>query len=280
MKTEVTPKIRSGFLIKETELARLKDAINEQFKKIDGVDDAIFSYQVKYRNGTIASVASLSELLQEENDGTRTVIRLVIEASAGDAQSASVIVWFSDISHDSNSDTVPINYGVTSDNKDWTFVTSSTIDERITKLKVNKFFSFIANPRSYRMLPVFIMAVFLFCFTMVLGDSTNAKIARISHIRATSKSMWEYMYRVDTMKTPDSAMVAYLPYLLFASMAFLLFSDYLVKPVTRWMPLYTFYWGDRVKIFDRKMAIIKFVFGGIFLAIILGVIGNFVYDYL
>lgn len=54
MKTELTPKIKSGFFLNNIELIRIKDSQNEQIKKINGGCDATFTYEVKYLNGGIS----------------------------------------------------------------------------------------------------------------------------------------------------------------------------------------------------------------------------------
>ncbi|WP_157088812.1 hypothetical protein [Novosphingobium capsulatum] len=242
MKTEITPKINSGFFVNETELARIKDSVNDQFRKINGGADADFKFEVKYINGGITDFLSIGDIISEENDGSKRVIRLVIRASSVAAPRASVELRLSDHSHEENSDSAPISYSVVSDDQDWTFVTASTLEERVNKIRTSKIARFFANPKLYHTAPMIIamgvMAYVIFGVARI-GDD---KIDKIKQIRDTSRDMWEYMYRVDTMKSLDNNF-AFVPLLMTPIFIMSLLSEYIFNPILRWFPTYTFYWG-------------------------------------
>ena len=90
--------------------------------------------------------------------------------------------------------------------------------------------------------------------------------------------MWDYMYRVDTLPLNEIESMIY-PMLFLVPAIFLsMFMDSLVRPVLRWFPVYTFYWGDRVKAYDLKINLVKFLFGAVFLAVCIGLLVNYIYD--
>lgn len=189
-----------------------------------------------------------------------------------------VEVRLSDISHDSNSDDSPISYAVRSNDQDWTFVTASTIDERLNKVKTSPAIRVMTNPKVYRFIPMLCMLIIILYTFGSLDSMGSGRIETIRKIRASSSNMWDYVYRVDTIKTKELDTIAYLPYLLIGFTILSIAIDFIMKPILRWYPTYTFYWGDRVKSYDLKMSVVKFLFGSIVLAIILGVVGNFAYD--
>lgn len=77
----------------------------------------------------------IDDILSEENDGSKKLTRIIMSAVGSDPQKGEIQVKFSDLSQKENSDEYPISYSVISDDKDWAFVTASTIDERISKIK-------------------------------------------------------------------------------------------------------------------------------------------------
>jgi H+/Cl- antiporter ClcA len=66
--------------------------------------------------------------------------------------------------------------------------------------------------------------------------------------------------------------------LMIGSFALAIFLGAISKVIPKWYPVYTFYWGDRIKKYDNKVSLMKFVGGGIVLAIIVGLVVNYIYD--
>ncbi|MBW6529135.1 hypothetical protein KZ820_00135 [Sphingomonas sp. RRHST34] len=277
MKTEVTPKIKSGFFLNEVELTRIKDAQNEQIKKASGGIDAAFKYAVKYRNGVIADHASVSEIVSEENDGTRAVVRMSLKAINPVDPECYVEVTFSDVAYEQNSDSIPISFAVSSNDKDWTFVTASTIEERIDKVKSSKIRNAFSAKNFVRAFPLIGVSA-LSAMTFMMESATDRKIERIKEIRRTSRTLAEYIFRVDTMRSTESDMTYYFMPLVLLPMFLLLLSDPLEKLLRPLFPRYVFYWGDNIPRQDRRIAMLKVLGGGVVLAIIVGVIGNYIYD--
>jgi hypothetical protein len=278
MKTEVKPRIKSGFLVNEIELTRIKDAQNEQIKKISNGQDAIFSYEVKYINGLIDNPNSLTDITSEENDGSKSIIRLVIKSESATQIGSSITIQFSDISDRSNSDFFPISYEVISDDKDWTFVTSSMVEERINKVKISKMANFLFDGRGIGYISNIIMTLAFLYICVVFSNLGSDNLEKLKYIRENSKDILDYSYKVDIYSAQSAKELTNLPLILGFLLFLFMAGSYLRHLIKSWYPTYTFYWGDRVRKYDRKVSMIRFVLGGIIFAIIIGMAGNYFYD--
>jgi hypothetical protein len=215
MKTEIKPRIKSGFFLNEIELIRIKDAQNEQIKKINNNVDAEFNFEVKYKNGAISNPSSISDILNEENDGSKSIIRLKMEARQQIQNGAEVHIQFSDVSHQENSDEVPISYLIQSNDKDWTFVSASTIEERISKVKSGKIAEFFSLDK---LLPA-AMAAFtlaMMAFLMFYGNMASVDQRRaIDDIYSHSKNSNEFIYKLEIWRITRSAGIESFPTVMF-----------------------------------------------------------------
>jgi len=278
VKTEVKPRIDKGFYINDIELVRIKDAQNEQIKKISGGVDANFSYELKYRNGVIANIPSVNDILSEENDGTKSIIRLAMIASSVIDVDTKIAVRFSDMSHSENSDSVSISYDVLSNDKDWTFVTASIIDERIKKVTTSNIIALVLGSKFFRISPVLIPMGVLASYSWKTNDALKSKVERLSEIRSSSKSVIDYLYKVDVMNATVSHSIDYLPLVMILSFVPVLLSLFFTERMINWFPRYTFYWGDATARYDKRVTLIRFLAGGVIFAIIIGMTGNYFYD--
>lgn len=278
MKTEIRPKIESGFFLNETELMRIKDAQNEQIKKISGGVDADFEFEVKYKNGAISVPDSISDVLSEENDGTESVVRLTITAKSSLDENNKIGISFNDVSQEINSDASPISYIVQADDKDWTFVTSSTIEERIGKVKTGKIPNGLMNNRLNSVTPlIFMVGAFAISF-LSFSNPEEGRVQKLQHIRDTSSSVIDYIHRVNLLQAQEMNRIAYAPLGIVAFFIIIVFLMMIRRPIAKWYPHYTFYWGDNIKRYDRKIATIRFVSIGIVFTIIIGIAVNYLSD--
>ncbi len=278
MKTEVKPRIKSGFFINEVELTRIKDAQNEQVKKKSSGVDADFKFEVKYKNGVMHSPLSLSEILSDENDGSKKIIRIVMVASLPSDPSTRIAIRFSDISDTNNSDDIPIAYEVVSDDKDWTFVTSSVIDERVNKIKLSKPINWLVTNKLIPFIASLVPLLAMIFSLNNMGKASVKKVEQIRHIRQTAKSMYDYMYQVDIVANSPAPSVDNLPIYMIGAVLSSFLLSWIARVIVAWYPAYTMYWGDGTKKYDKKIGLIKFVLVGIVFAIILGMVGNYFYD--
>lgn len=65
------------------------------------------------------------------------------------------------------------------------------------------------------------------------------------------------------------------PFVLVAIMAFFVVMMFFASALAKWLPRYTFYWGDNVASYNKKMGRLKFFASGIVLALLTGILGNY-----
>src|SRR5690606_9722328 len=124
-------------------------SIKEQILKVsnDKHSDLRFNYIVKYRNGVVAETADFNALFDEENEGQKTIVSIEVFAckttkEQDDEENANTLIAISFNNIKSNvADTKKsVKYTVRGLDRDWVFVTSSLIEERLQKVKRTLFF--------------------------------------------------------------------------------------------------------------------------------------------
>lgn len=124
-----------GFLLKEQDLRRIIDLFNEQFKKIS-TQPVTYEFTMRFANGAIASTDEIETVLKQENEGSANIRRLEIKATQENNEKITQIkLEFENIDSDDAYGEKPIKHNIKGQSRDWVFVTSSLIEERITKIK-------------------------------------------------------------------------------------------------------------------------------------------------
>ena len=135
MKTEAKQAFQCGFALNESELRRLHDVLMQQIKRTAVGDDVHTSYELKFRNGAVAYPLSVDDVLSQENFGSGSIVRLNMGVSgAGDESANRIRVEFNNVDEEASVES--IKYTIFGDDRDWVFVTSSQIEERIGKLRL------------------------------------------------------------------------------------------------------------------------------------------------
>ncbi|HEY4426037.1 MAG TPA: hypothetical protein VGN10_17635 [Pyrinomonadaceae bacterium] len=135
MRTESNKSYKFGFVLTEAELRRLLGILEDQLKKIPGVSLVTTKFEVKYRNGAVATTSSLDEILSQENLGSSQIVELKIESTTESDQAPNLIsVEFHDLNLDPKSDD-SVRFTVKGDERAWTFITSSLLEERALRIK-------------------------------------------------------------------------------------------------------------------------------------------------
>ena len=279
MKTEVKPKIKSAFKLDDTEITRIKDAMNDQIKKNSG-SDANFKYEVKYNNGVIAEHTAIGDITSEENFGSKSVRRVSLQAESVSDPDTKIIVNFSDISFDDDKDDYPISYEVYSSDKDWTFVTASIVDERIEKIRRNAFINLLLGGIRPEFFLFTMMRVFGAFISVSLAMKSPAEaLAQIDAARLSSKDVFEYVYKIDRIQASRNTYYQRSPDWLMLATLVMMMAVFFIGRIKKIFPMYVFYWGDRVKSYDFRVGVIKVVLGSVGLAFLVGIITNFFYDW-
>ncbi|MBC8029432.1 MAG: hypothetical protein H7Z16_04920 [Pyrinomonadaceae bacterium] len=136
MKTEATRYFQLGFVLTEGELRRLVSLVEEQLGKVPNGKTIDTLFELKFRNGAFATTASLDEVLIQENHGTSSITELQFTSVLNDVpDNTSISVRFTNPAFASEQQTKPISFVVRGPSRDWVFVTSSLLEERLLKLK-------------------------------------------------------------------------------------------------------------------------------------------------
>lgn len=284
MRSEARRVYFDGFLISEQELRRLYDVIIQQMKKTPLGVNFQSEFEVKFRNGIISEPAAIDEIFTLENDGSAAIQRLVIRLfDKEEKPSYGILLTFSNPSAEYIEESM--RYQVIGEDRDWVFITSSLVEERIGKIKrfttqriVGKNLSrYISN--SYTNIIGLFAILFIFSLFMFSSTPSGETIANI-----------EADWRSGKLTDPIEAMIrlqkrVVLPGINSYGQVFLFTTFALSIVIAIIIPLtafiyspYVFYWGDGMKGVDRKRSIGNFVLVVIILGVILSVLSNFIYD--
>jgi hypothetical protein len=137
MKTEAKRAFNCGFALAEGELRRLHDLLVQQIRRAPGGDNFQTFYELKYRNGSVGYPGSLDDVLGQENFGSAAILRFKVEVTDGAEHPAnSISIEFINADEEEGSSTDSVKYRVSGDDRDWVFVTSSQLEERVGKVKL------------------------------------------------------------------------------------------------------------------------------------------------
>ncbi len=188
MRTEARKKYRSGFCLSEGELRRLHETSTQQMRRTAVGESFKTHFEVKYRNGAVATPDSLEDILAEENFGSSAILRLRMSMLNRDEEpSTCIAVQFTNTDEDDSGPSSPISYLIIGDDRDWVFITSSQIDERITKVKsfsLNELFPRMRGITSSLVATLFSMATLLFLMFFGIYKQDQLTSARLRQIES------------------------------------------------------------------------------------------------
>lgn len=211
MRTEAAKSFDQGFLLTEQELRRIHDQLTQQMLRLIPDDKLHHLYEVKFRNGSIAEKDNIDELFSVENYGSSSISRITIYLSDSkkvrDDIAANYSVYISltfsseGSSRDTSADDPPVRYRIISEDRDWVFITSSQLDERIQKIKRFRLLG-SRNREIVYFCPV-IMVIMMITFMIALPRLDRAQAERLETIRAI-RSAW----RAGNLTDPVDALLA------------------------------------------------------------------------
>src|SRR4051812_19145601 len=93
-----------------------------------------------YRNGVIAATDSLDEVLSQENTGSGEIVRLKLEFRKAKTPyrirgEFGVMLEFINVDVEDEPRSIAIRFSIDGQTRDWVFVTSTVLEERVTKIK-------------------------------------------------------------------------------------------------------------------------------------------------
>jgi hypothetical protein len=283
MKTESRRVFTCGFALTESELRRLHEVLVQQIKRTPAGDVFHATYEVKYRNGSVSHPASVDEVLTQENFGSASIVRLKmgVEGNGEEKTANQISTEFINADKEGGTSVDSVKYTVLGDDRDWVFVTSSQLDERIGKVKL-----FVPNQlfaRRSRLLAVVFPILFLL---MLFGSfapvgsrakETRTKLDKIEAEwkRGAIKDTTEALIRIEKFKVEREARIAdafwpLSPFLLFFALMLL---GYVY---VYFSPPYNFLWGDYVSVYEKRRSRGRFLLVGVLLTSALGIAVNFI----
>ncbi|MCP4606304.1 MAG: hypothetical protein GY847_38305 [Proteobacteria bacterium] len=133
MRAEIQRSYRHGFLLKETDLRRMVDLVRGRLGRRDDKEDINATFTTRLRDGGIAETDSLDELMELDNEGPGKVVGLTLEISDSDAN--RVLLGFREPQERDGELEDAISLEVRGSTRDFAFIISSQLEERIQKIK-------------------------------------------------------------------------------------------------------------------------------------------------
>ena len=280
MRSEAKKSLRHGFLLTEQEIRRLADTIVQQMRRIDPEGRGPIQYTAKLKGGAIIETNALDDVLALENAGAKTIVRLGITAKDRQEQPQSEItVQFANVDEEQGGDSTSVEYTVRSDDRDWVFVTSSELDERIAKVK-----RFAPNQMGRNAIFIVFMIVMIVTFALmaILSGGSHTRLDAISAVekawiekRVTDPV--EALIQVEKAANTPGRYERYGEFAIPVLPMVVIVLIFVATPVIpKFYPFFVFCWGDYVRIYERKQAVRRFVFVVVVLGLALSVAGSLI----
>jgi len=279
MRTEARRKYSCGFVLTEQELRRIHDVADQQMKRALPATPYLTEYELKFRNGAIAEPKSLDEVFEAENWGSTAVTRVSISfREQQDQPKTRISVKFSDITEAQDSET--IGYSLEGDDRDWVFVASSQLSERITRVDRFNAQKALASPIT----PLLAAIVFLVAMLSFSNRETDKALHSESAVVRQLQQERDAGVRLDPVdvilrvdESFDGIHVGageYIKGLGIPAVAIILII-LAAKPMVNYVyPSYNFVWGEYQNEFEKRRGRTRFILVGVLLTVALGILVN------
>ena len=281
MQVESSKTFKTGFVLKETDLRRIVDTIQDQFAKLPSSPQSSGTFSLKLRNGAILETSSLDEVLTLENGGSSQIMRLEYEHQTKSENPPTIAtIEFINADSDDATGSTSIRFHVHGSNRDWVFVTSSQLEERCERLRrfaLNQLSGKGPLAIAFRLLTPVIMLLFTVGIMVSMGRTIDN--------RPQTSKLLEEAIKAGTVKEPIEAIlfvekqregikltkdILPLKFLTCAGI-FILVLIGASMFLARYYPVYNFCWGEYAEEFQRKESRRQFWL----VIIIIGVIVSF-----
>lgn len=293
-----------GFILNEQDLRRLVDLINDQLLKVSKDNSSIVTeYTLKFENGTIAKTDNIENVLEQENSGSSEIIRLGINASVQDKDDTNdknnkIGIEFRNVDSSNEASDTPIIHKIIGVSRDWVFVTSSLIEERIIKIKrfsVNQIGEKGIGKLAFKLLSPIILLGFMLGMLFFMPSSLKKRALDKQELFEKISISWRNgeiedpievilkfeEFEINRLKDNEELSQVFSPMLsLFAVIAGLLLLLFLVYYfLTRYYLVYNFCWGEYLEKFNKKESFRKTVFVVIIIGLLVSTIGGILANY-
>jgi hypothetical protein len=278
MYVESKKRFRHGFVLNEPELRRLIDILKEQFEKLEEHSETNIKFKIKYKNGVVADSLSIDEVSAQENVGSSQVIRLtiVVHAQLKDSEEATTELEFINADLDDDARFVAIRYTVTGPERDWVFVLSSLLDERISKVK-----RFAPNQlngrRSILLIPLMLLLIFMPLEIFMKKYSTKVT-STLLQSAVDSGEVQDALQAIIFLEKLKYESKDPLNPEVYGSMGYAFAALAILSAIfwflSKFYPIFNFCWGDYVEEFNKKESTRKFILVVIVIGIVVSFIGG------
>ncbi|MGA2890077.1 MAG: hypothetical protein ABSE51_18680 [Terracidiphilus sp.] len=287
LKTESIKKYSSGFALTESELRRLHELLVQQIKRTPIGDEFKTSYELKYRNGSVAYPATLDDVLAQENFGSAGILRLTMEVFDKEEKPSNMIgIQFRNPTEEESAwDLKPISFNARGEDRDWVFLTSSQLDERVGKIARFSPDRLLSRKGGLgTMLTLFSALPLLFLAMMFSGIYQHSldAVRRLDALEGNWKagnlkdpveaSIQIGRIGLESSRIPIDGMLWPLM-VIFGVFFALVVSWFCYK---HFYPSYNFLWGDYLAVYEKRRSKGNILFVGILLTLALGILVNFI----
>ena len=290
LKVESKKSFKFGFILNETELRRLVDLVREQTAKIEGHGNTSESYTLKFQNGAVAESNDIDTVFQQENSGSGLIVRLKAEIKgSGDNGDCSTSFEFINADLDDEPGSTSIRFAVLGQDRDWVFVSSSHIKERIDKIK-----RFAPNQLGEKGPGRFFMRTFMPMFFMLAVlvpalISIKNKQDDLKGAEAPSQVLKKVVAEngitdpieaiIELERLREKSVLAHDPNMgtfkwLGYAVGILVVGSLVVMFFAKFYPVFNFCWGDYIEAFEKKERTRKFWLIVVVLGIVISFIGG------
>jgi hypothetical protein len=278
-KTEVPKTYEFGFVLSEQELRRIAKFCEDQITKRG--TPVVSSFVVRLRDHSVVETDKVDEILSLENGGQKEIQRLDLTFSADD-NIDQISLNFSD-AHINPKSWTSVSWTIKSNDRDWAFLTEAELDDRVKRVK---FFSlpYIWSEWSQIINGVFVVLILIifnyWIEPLVVTSVQRADALQAAYQAGKVKGPIEAMIFLERLKSSDRSGYYYLAYFVA-----LILGPYLISALLKWLAAvtyraYVFNWGDRVLVHERDMSRLKFFWTAGVVAIVVSIVGSFLYDIL
>ncbi|MBL7941747.1 MAG: hypothetical protein JNM00_03220 [Flavobacteriales bacterium] len=265
-----------GFVLTEQELRRTIDLCIEQLKKDNATPTITQKFTIKYANGAVGDTDNLDLVISEENSGSSQIISLDLEFL--DNLERKITINFSDIDSNGVSTENSVKYSTKGDSRDWVFVTSSQLEERLKKVSR---FSLNTSKKRYRLLWTLIFPIgFLIPMLGTLIFGSNSKERLLQGIKADwiAKKLTDpidAMIRIaEANASMESLTSMKYTFIILGIITVLVLLLYIY--IKMLYPIHNFCWGDYLETFKRKESTRKTVNSVVIIGLIISIIGGLI----
>jgi hypothetical protein len=282
MKTEVKKKLEHGFFLREQDLRRVFATMDSLLERRIAKASIRHKLEIKLDNGAVSAPTSIDQILEQENIGSKAVRRIVLEASDG-AGHLIRITFQSDVSGDES----PIEYIVQGEDRDWTLVATSELEERLSLIRRRRWRNVAATIRNTVALGVTIfLAISFLSLTLSpqspssLGNEAVAQVRQRWEQHELTEPI-EVMFEIDRARSLTrelSPFAQFVPIIMVTVMTALICARQIERAIAITFPSLHFYWGEYIIVYDKRRSRANLVLIVIFLGSVVSVFSSFLWS--